>query len=166
MPASERARARSVVGPGASASDRFEVRRAMALESLVEASHLEVVDRVGPVSVVPPKLDDWNPALTCESVHVAWWYLPTPGQLLGSQQLGTRDAAQGILYDAMTHLASRGTCRPQACRAAVGAHSARGSDRRSPLPFGSMRGGTYESGSGIRLKILKVSATLKYCKRS
>jgi hypothetical protein len=38
MPVSERARARSVVGQGASASDRFEVRRAMALESLVEAS--------------------------------------------------------------------------------------------------------------------------------
>ena len=71
--------------PGASASDRFEARRAMPLESLVEAAQLEVVDRVGPVSVVPPELDDWDPALPRESVHVARWDLPTPRQLLGSQ---------------------------------------------------------------------------------
>ena len=71
--------------PGASASDRFEARRAMALESLVEAAQLEVVDRVGPVSVVPPKLDHRDPALARESIHVARWDLPTPGQLFGSQ---------------------------------------------------------------------------------
>jgi hypothetical protein len=57
----------------------------MPLESLVEASHLEVVDRVGPVSVVPAELDDWDPVLPRESIHVARWDLPTPGQLLGSQ---------------------------------------------------------------------------------
>jgi hypothetical protein len=71
--------------PGASASDRLEARRAMALASFVEALQLEVVDRVGPVSVVPPKLDDWDPTLARESIHVGRWDLPAPGQLLGSQ---------------------------------------------------------------------------------
>jgi hypothetical protein len=71
--------------PGASTSDRFEARRAMALESLVEAAQLEVVDRVGPVSVVPPKLDHRDPALPRESIHVARWHLPAPGQLFGGQ---------------------------------------------------------------------------------
>ena len=73
------------IGPGASGSDRFESRGAMPLASLVDAPHLEVVDRVGPVSVVPPELDDWDPALPRESVHVARWDLPAPRQLLGSQ---------------------------------------------------------------------------------
>jgi type I restriction enzyme R subunit len=77
-----------------------------------------------------------------------------PGELLGSQQLWTRDAAQDILHDAVTRLALRETCRPPAWRGAVGTHSARGSDRGSRLPSGSMGGGTYESGSGIRLKII------------
>src|SRR3954447_7655834 len=71
--------------PGASASDRFEARRDMPLESLVGAAQLEVVDRVGPVSVVAPELDDRVATLPRESIHVARWDLPTPGQLLGSQ---------------------------------------------------------------------------------
>jgi hypothetical protein len=62
-------------GQGASASDRFEACRAMALESLVEVAQLEVVDRVGPVSVVPPKLHDRDPTLPRESIHVARWNL-------------------------------------------------------------------------------------------
>ena len=57
----------------------------MALESLFEAAQLEVVGGVGPVSVVPPELDDWDPAVPCESVHVTRRDLPAPGQLLGSQ---------------------------------------------------------------------------------
>jgi hypothetical protein len=57
----------------------------MALESLVEAAQLEVVDRVGPVSVVPAKLDHRDPALARESIHVARWDLPASGQLFGSQ---------------------------------------------------------------------------------
>jgi hypothetical protein len=88
-------------GPGASASDRFEARRAMALESLVEAAQLEVVDRVGPVSVVPPELDDWDPTLPRESVDVARWDLPAAGQLLGSQQLASRDGAHNVLYESL-----------------------------------------------------------------
>jgi hypothetical protein len=60
-----------------------------------------VVDRVGPVSVVAPELDDWDPALTCESVHVARWDLPTPGQLLGSQQWRSR-GAHNVLYEVPT----------------------------------------------------------------
>jgi hypothetical protein len=43
------------MGQGASASDRFEARWAVALEWLVEAAQFEVVDRVGPVSVVAPR---------------------------------------------------------------------------------------------------------------
>ena len=70
----------------------------MPPESLVDAAQLEVVDRVGPVSVVPPELDDWDPALPRESVHVARWDLPAPGQLLGSQQLGSRDGAHNMVY--------------------------------------------------------------------
>jgi hypothetical protein len=76
----------------------------MALESLVEASHLEVVDRVGPVSVVPAKLDDGDPALPRQSVHVARWDLPAPGQLLGGQQLGSRDGAHNVLYEVLPRL--------------------------------------------------------------
>jgi hypothetical protein len=57
----------------------------MALESLVAAAQLEVVDRVGPVSVVPPKLHDLDPALPRESVHVGRWDFPAPGQLLSGQ---------------------------------------------------------------------------------
>jgi hypothetical protein len=57
----------------------------MPLASLLDAPRLEVVDGIGPVSVVPPELDHWDPALPRESVHVARWDLPTPSQLLGSQ---------------------------------------------------------------------------------
>ena len=79
----------------------------MALESLVEAAQLEVVDRVGPVSVVPPELDHWDPALARESIHVARWDLPPPRQLLGSQQLGSRDGAHNILYGSLPRLVAR-----------------------------------------------------------
>jgi hypothetical protein len=58
------------------------------LASLVQALHLEVVDRVGPLSVVPAELDDWDAALPREPVHVARWDLPTPGQLLGVKSWG------------------------------------------------------------------------------
>jgi hypothetical protein len=108
------ARARSVMGPDASASDRFEARRAMALESLVEAAQLEVVDRVGPVSVVPPKLDDGDPTLARQSIHVARWDLPAPGQLLGSQQLGSRDGAHNVLGGSLPRLVARNLQRVQA----------------------------------------------------
>ena len=107
----------------------------MALESLVDAAQLEVVDRVGPVSVVPPKLDDWNPALTCESVHVAWWYLPTPGQLLGSQQLRSRRGAHNVLYESLPRLIARNPRRVQ-----TEPHA-----ESSPLPVGSPRGGSWGS---------------------
>src|SRR5690349_3577759 len=86
------ARSRARHGP----SDRFEARRSMPLESLAGAAQLEVLDRVGPVSVVPAELDHWDSALPREPVHVAWWDLPAPGQLLGSQQLGSRDGAHNI----------------------------------------------------------------------
>jgi hypothetical protein len=79
----------------------------MPLESLVEASHLEVVDRVGPVSVVPPELDDWDPALPRQSVHVARWDLPAPGQLLGGQQLGSGGGAHNALYESLPRLVAR-----------------------------------------------------------
>jgi hypothetical protein len=79
----------------------------MPLESLVEAAHLEVVDRVGPVSVVPPKLDDRDPTLPCESIHMGRWDLPAPGQLLGSQQLGSRDGAHNVLYESLPRMVAR-----------------------------------------------------------
>jgi hypothetical protein len=79
----------------------------MPLASLVEAAQLEVVDRVGPVSVVPPELDDRDPALPRESIHVARWDLPTPGQLLGSRQLRSRDGAHNVLYESLPHLVAR-----------------------------------------------------------
>jgi hypothetical protein len=85
----------------------------MPLASVVEASQLEVVDRVGPVSVIPPELDDWDPALPRESVHVAWWDLPAPGQLLGSQQLGSRDDAHNVLGGSLPRLVARSPQRVQ-----------------------------------------------------
>jgi hypothetical protein len=121
--------------------------------SVTAPAQLETLDRVESVAVVPPKLDDRDAILSRQSVHVALWHLPAPGQLLGGQQLWTRDDVQDILYDAVTRLALRETCPPQACRVAVGTDSARESDRGSRLPSGSMGGGTYESGSGILLKI-------------
>jgi hypothetical protein len=93
--------------PGPSASDRFEARRAVALESLVEAAQLEVVDRVGPVSVVPPKLDDRDPTLARQSIHVGRWDLPAPSQLLGSQQLGSRDGAHNVPLESLPRLVAR-----------------------------------------------------------
>ena len=101
------------MGPRASASDRFETRRAVPLASLIKALHLEVVDRVGPVSVVPPELDDWDPALPRESGHVARWDLPAPGQLLGSQQLGSRRGAHNVLYESLPRLVARNPQRVQ-----------------------------------------------------
>jgi hypothetical protein len=79
----------------------------MPLASLVEALHLKVVDRVGPVSVIPPELHHWDPALARESVHVARWDLPTSGQLLGSQQLGSRDGAHNVLHESLPRLVAR-----------------------------------------------------------
>ena len=96
--------------PGASASDRFEARRAMPLESLAGAAQLDVVDRVGPVSVVPAKLDDRDPTLPCQSIHVARWDLPTPGQLLGSQELGSRRGAHNV-YESLSRLVARSSQR-------------------------------------------------------
>ena len=90
----------------------------MPPESLVDAAQLEVVDRVGPVSVVPPELDDWDPAFPRESVHVARWDLPAPGQLLGSQQLWSRDGAHSILHGSLWRLVARNPQRVQ-----TGAHA-------------------------------------------
>jgi hypothetical protein len=45
-----------------STSDRTDPRGGYAARvRLAEAPQLEAVDRVGSVSVVPPKLDDWDP---------------------------------------------------------------------------------------------------------
>ena len=79
----------------------------MPLESLVDSAHFELVDRVGPVSVIPPKLDHRNPTLARESVHVARWDLPTSRQLLSSQQLGSRDGGHNILYESLSRLDAR-----------------------------------------------------------
>ena len=100
-----------VVGSAASASDRFEARRATPFASLVEASQLEAVDGVGPVSVVPAKLDDRDPTLPCQSIHVARWDLPTPGQLLGSQELGSRRGAHNVLHESLSRLVARSSQR-------------------------------------------------------
>jgi hypothetical protein len=114
----------------------------MPLESLVEAPQLEVVDRVGPVSVVAPKLDDRDPTLPRESVHVARWDLPTPGQLLGSQSLWSRDGVHNVLYESLLRLVAR---NPQGIQTEP-------TREGSSLPAGSPRGGNWDSGSGIRLK--------------
>jgi hypothetical protein len=79
----------------------------MALATLVETAQLEVVDRVGPVSVVPAKLDHRDPTLPCQSINVARWDLPTPSQLLGSQQLGSRRGAHNVLYESLSRLVAR-----------------------------------------------------------
>ena len=76
----------------------------MPRASLIKTLHLEVVDRVGAVSVVPPELDHWDPAFPRQSVHVARWDLPAPGQLLGSQQLRSRDGAHNILLWSLPRL--------------------------------------------------------------
>jgi hypothetical protein len=107
----------------------------MPLECLVEAAQLEVVDRVGPVPVVPPELDDWNLALPCESIHVARWDLPTPRQLLGSQQLGSRDGAHNVLCEFLPHLDARNPQGIQTEPHAAGLITSGRLAERGPLAF-------------------------------
>ncbi len=107
----------------------------MALEWLVEAAQFEVVDRVGPVSVVPAELDDWNPALTCQSIHVGRWDLPAPGQLLGCQQLGSRDGAHNVLYESLPRLDARNPQGIQTEPHAAGLITAGRVAERGPLAF-------------------------------
>jgi hypothetical protein len=44
---------------------------------------------------------------------VARWDLPTPSQLLGSQQLGRRDGAHNILHESLPRLVARNPQRVQ-----------------------------------------------------
>ena len=78
----------------------------------VEAAQLEAVDRVWSVSVIPLN-DDWDPTIPCDLAHVARRDLPAPGQLLGSQQLGSGDGAHNVPYECLPRLAARNPQRVQ-----------------------------------------------------
>jgi hypothetical protein len=79
------------VGDRARGIDRRRERHSPArLEAISRprAPALEVVDRVGLVSVVPAALDDWDAALRVSRYMWLGGDLPTPGQLLGSLSWG------------------------------------------------------------------------------